>query len=135
MLGYIDGIDFKELEAMKYFAPPASWSEEKRRTNAIDKIFSGDWTGSTKMDGFFAKFVKDEDGNMMLFSRSRGVDGQFANKFEWVPQLHPYLRSCRMGLVYLGSCICLQSPALVTCRQLWDASKIKRLLVKKKERK
>ena len=108
MLGYIDGIDFKELEAMKYFAPPASWSEEKRRTNAIDKIFSGDWYGARKMDGFFAKFVKDEDGNMMLFSRSRGVDGQFANKFEWVPQLHPLFEelpngTCLLGELYLPS--------------------------------
>ena len=102
MLGYIDGIDFKELEAMKYFAPPASWSEEKRTTNAKDKIFSGAWCGAEKKDGFFAKIVKDEDGNTMVFSRSRGVDGQFANKVEWLPHLKSFFDELPNGTCFLG---------------------------------
>ena len=31
MYGYIDGYDFGEMEAQKYYAPPASWSEQKRK--------------------------------------------------------------------------------------------------------
>ena len=55
MTGYIDGYNFKELEPMKYFAPPASWSDEKKRDSAHSKIFSGEWLGSQKFDGYFAK--------------------------------------------------------------------------------
>ena len=102
MLGYIDGFDFKEMEAMKYYAPPASWSEEKRITNAKDKIFSGAWCGAEKKDGFFAKIVKDEDGNTMVFSRSRGVDGQFANKVEWLPHLKSFFDELPNGTCFLG---------------------------------
>ena len=102
MLGYIDGVNFKELEVMKYYAPPASWSEEKRVTNAKDKIFSGEWCGAEKKDGFFAKIVKDEDGNVMVFSRSRGVDGEFANKVEWLPHLKPFFDELPNGTCFLG---------------------------------
>ena len=34
MTGYIDGYNFKEMEPMKYFAPPSSWADEKKKENA-----------------------------------------------------------------------------------------------------
>ena len=108
MYGYIDGVDFGELEVMKYYAPPASWTEEKKRDNARGKIFSGDWLGSEKKDGYFAKLIKDEDGNIILYSRSRGVNGKFADKHEWVPHLNPFFDAlpngtCLLGELYLPS--------------------------------
>ena len=108
MFGYISGYDFGEMEAMKYYAMPSSWDETKKRENVRSKIFSGDWIATEKMDGFFGKFVKDDDGNMMLYSRSRGVNGKFADKISWVPQLKSFFDSlpdgtCLLGELYLPS--------------------------------
>ena len=108
MYGYIDGYDFGEMEAMKYYAPPASWTDERKKDNAHSKIFSGDWFGAEKKDGYFAKLIKDEDGNIILYSRSRGVNGKFADKHEWVPHLNPFFDAlpngtCLLGELYLPS--------------------------------
>ena len=108
MYGFIDGYDFGEMEAQRYYAPPASWSNEKKRDNARMKIFSGDYLGAQKFDGYFAKLIKDEDGNIILYSRSRGVNGKFADKHEWVPHLNPFFDAlpngtCLLGELYLPS--------------------------------
>ena len=108
MYGFIDGYDFGELEAMKYYAPPSSWTDEKKRDSARTKIFSGDWLGAEKKDGYFAKLIKDEDGNIILYSRSRGVNGKFADKHEWVPHLNDFFNllpngTCLLGELYLPS--------------------------------
>lgn len=108
MIGYIDGYNFKEMEPMKYFAPPSSWSNEKKQDNARSKISSGDFLGAEKKDGYFAKLVKDEDGNIGLYSRSRNVKGEFPEKHEWVPHLQPFFDSlpngtCLLGELYLPS--------------------------------
>lgn len=102
MYGYIDGYNFGEMEAMKYFAPPSTWSDEKKRENARMKIFSGDWLGAEKKDGYFAKLIKDEDGNVILYSRSRGVNGKFADKHEWVPHLNSFFNDLPTGTCLLG---------------------------------
>ena len=108
MLGFIDGYDFGEMEAMKYYAPPSTWSDEKKRENARMKIYSGEWYGAEKKDGYFAKLIKDEDGNVLLYSRSRGVNGKFADKHEWVPHLQPFFDflpngTCLLGELYFPS--------------------------------
>ena len=108
MYGYIDGYDFGEMESMKYWAPPSSWTDQKKKDNAHSRIFSGDWLGAEKKDGYFAKLIKDEDGNIILYSRSRGVNGKFADKHEWVPHLNPFfeqlpLGTCLLGELYLPS--------------------------------
>ena len=102
MYGFIDGYDFGEMEAMKYYAPPSTWSDEKKRENARMKIYSGDWYGAEKKDGYFAKLIKDEDGNIILYSRSRGVNGKFADKHEWVPHLQPFFDALPVGTCLLG---------------------------------
>lgn len=102
MLGFIDGYNFGEMEAMKYYAPPSTWSDEKKRENARMKIYSGDWYGAEKKDGYFAKLIKDEDGNILLYSRSRGVNGKFADKHEWVPHLQPFFDMIPNGTCFLG---------------------------------
>ena len=108
MYGFIDGYDFGEMEAMKYWAPPSSWPDEKKRENARMKIYSGDFLGAEKRDGYFAKLIKDEDGSILLYSRSRGVNGKFADKHEWVPHLNPFFEAlpngtCLLGELYLPS--------------------------------
>ena len=108
MYGFIDGFDFGEMECQRYYAPPSTWSDEKKRENAHMKIFSGDFLGAEKRDGYFAKLIKDEDGNILLYSRSRGVNGKFADKHEWVPHLQPFfdalpIGTCLLGELYLPS--------------------------------
>ena len=108
MIGYIDGYNFKEMEPMRYFAPPSTWSDEKKRDNARAKIYSGDFYGAEKFDGYFAKLVKDEDGSVGLYSRSRNVKGEFPEKSEWVPHLKPFFDAlpngtCLLGELYLPS--------------------------------
>ena len=102
MYGYIDGYDFGEMEAMKYWAPPSSWYDQKKKDHAHNCIFSGDWFGAEKKDGYFAKLIKDEDGNIILYSRSRGVNGKFADKHEWVPHLNPFFGALPNGTCLLG---------------------------------
>lgn len=102
MYGYIDGYDFGEMEAMKYYAPPSSWSDQKKKDHAHSCIFGGDWLGAEKKDGYFTKLIKDEDGNIILYSRSRGVNGKFADKHEWVPHLNPFFDALPNGTCLLG---------------------------------
>lgn len=108
MNGYIDGTNFKELAPQKYWAPPSSWTEEKKKETTRNRIFSGDWWGAEKKDGYFCKIVKDEDGEIGLYSRSRNVNGEYPEKHEWVPQLNSFFDSlpngtCLLGELYLPS--------------------------------
>ena len=102
MTGYIDGYNFKEMDAMRYWAPPATWSDEKKRDNARVKIYSGDFLGAEKRDGYFAKFVKDDEGNIGLYSRSRNVNGEYIDKHEWVPHLNSFFNDLPNGTCLLG---------------------------------
>lgn len=108
MIGCIDGYNFKEMEPMRYWAPPASWTDEKKKENARTKIFSGEYFGSEKKDGYFAKLIKDEEGNVGLYSRSRNVNGEYVDKHEWVPQFEDLFTtmpngSCVLGEIYFPS--------------------------------
>lgn len=102
MRGVINGINFGELDVQKYYAPPSSWSAEKKKDNARSKIFSGDWLGARKNDGYFAKIVKDDDSNVIVYSRSRGVNGAYADKHEWLPQLNDFFFALPRGTCLLG---------------------------------
>ena len=83
MIGVIDNYDFKEMEPMRYWSPPASWDYEKKKTTTQQRIFSGDWWAAEKKDGYFAKFVKDEDGNIknyQAFKNASSVLEQYLYK-------------------------------------------------------
>lgn len=101
MFGYIDNYNFKELEPMRYYSHPKSYKGDPKE-EAKKRIFSEEWLGARKMDGAFAKFVKDEDGNMMLLSRSRNVNGEFPNKIDHVPHLFDFFNSLPNGTCLLG---------------------------------
>lgn len=107
-LGYISRYDFGEMEAMKYYSPPASWTDEKKKDTVRNRIFSGEWIATEKKDGFFGKLVKDDEGNVLLYTRSRNTQGKFPDKYDWVPQLHDYFNAlpngtCLLGEMYLPS--------------------------------
>lgn len=98
----IDGVDFHELEAQKYWVHPSSYSADRKKTETQQMIFSGDYIGARKMDGAFYKFVKDEDGGMELIGRSKGVGGDYLDKIDWVPQLHDFFSALPNGTCLLG---------------------------------
>ena len=102
MKNYIDNVDFHNLDVQKYWAPPASWSPEKKKNETYNAIFSGDYTGARKMDGAFYKFIKDEDGEMELIGRSKSVSGDYLNKIEWVPQFQNFFNALPNGTCLLG---------------------------------
>lgn len=102
MKGYIDSVNFHSLEVQKYWTPPSSWSDERKKQEVHNAIFSGDYIGSRKMDGAFYKFVKDEDGNMELLGRSKSVSGDYLNKIDWVPHLHSFFNSLPNGTCLIG---------------------------------
>lgn len=100
-IGKIDNIDFHELPAEKFWSFPKSYKKDiKEETRNM--IFSGEYTGSRKMDGAYYRFIKDMDGNMVLQGRSRGVSGDFLDKYDWVPQLHPFFENLPNGTCLLG---------------------------------
>ena len=105
MKNYIDNIDFHNLAAMKYWAPPASWDDAKKRSTTRERIYSGEWLGARKMDGSFWKFVKDEDGNMELLGRSKSVSGDYLNKIEWVPHLNDFFNALPNGTCLIGELV------------------------------
>lgn len=102
MKNYIDGIDFHELEAQKYWTPPASWAPERKKAEVESAIFSDNYVGARKMDGAFYKFIKDEDGVMELIGRSKSVKGDYLDKIGWVPQLHEFFEDLPNGTCLLG---------------------------------
>ena len=101
MFGYIDNYNFKEMEPMRYYAHPKSYKDDPKE-EAKKRIFSNMWVGARKMDGAFAKFIKDEDGNMMLLSRSRNVNGEFPDKLDHVPHLHSFFNELPNGTCLVG---------------------------------
>lgn len=98
----IEGIDFYDLPAMKYYSPSTSWSAEKKKENAMQKIFSGEWWGSQKRDGIFVMCGRNQDGDIFLRPRAKNTKGEFVNKVDWVPQIHTFLAAMEPGTVFLG---------------------------------
>ena len=104
----IDGINFHDLENMKYWSFPNSWDLEKKKRTVNERIFSDEWLGAQKRDGAFYKFIKSDNGEMELLGRSKSVNGDYLNKIDWVPQLMPFFNdlpngTCLLGEIYLPS--------------------------------
>lgn len=125
--GVINGFDFGESEVMKYYAPPSTWSDEKKRDNVRTKIFSADWTGGEKKDGFFARLIVDDDGNITLTPRNRNTKGEFPNKIEWVPQIMPFVNSLPRGTCLLGELYFPSNPGSKNVQTIMGCLKEKAL--------
>ena len=98
----IDGFDFWNMDPMRYYAPSTSWSAEKKKKNAEEKIFSGNWLGARKRDGIWMMFIKDMDGNCYMRPRTRNTKKEFVNKIDWVPHLNDFFKEIDNGTVFLG---------------------------------
>ena len=98
----IEGIDFYNLEAQRYYSVPNSWSAEKKKENAMNKIFSGEWYGAIKRDGIFCMCGRNPEGEIFWRPRAKNTKGEFVNKVDWLPQIHELLNELAPGTVFLG---------------------------------
>lgn len=106
MKGYIDGVDFLNLSPMKYWSFTAGTSDATKKEVVRNAIFSGDYLGALKVDGFYERLLKDEDGNCFMIARSRNVKGEIVDKIDWVPQLQEWMKilpngTCLLSEAYL----------------------------------
>ena len=97
----IDGIDFQNLEAEKYWSFAKSFKGDPKEETR-NMIFSGNYLGARKMDGAYYRFIKDMDGNMRLQGLSKSVSGEYLDKLDHVPHLLPYFESLPNGTCLLG---------------------------------
>lgn len=97
----IDGIDFQNVEAEKYWSFPKSFKGDPKEETR-NMIFSGNYLGARKMDGAYYRFIKDMDGNMRLQGRSKSVSGDYLCKLDHVPHLMPYFERLPNGTCLLG---------------------------------
>lgn len=99
MFGYINGYDFYNMKAEKYYAPTKNQNIQELVKNAI---FSGDYIGSRKVDGHWYMIIKDEDGNLIFRGRTESVNGGYHNKINYVPHLKEQFEKLPNGSVFLG---------------------------------
>jgi len=104
MKGYINNIDWINIEPMKYWSFTTSTSQQQRHEIVKNAIFSLDYIGALKVDGYYQRIIKDEDGNCFMIARSRNVHGEVVNKIEWVPQLTDWLKDLPNGTCLLSEC-------------------------------
>lgn len=103
MKGYIDGKDFVEMEPMKYWSVPASQAASQQEI-IKNAIYSGDYMAALKVDGYYQRIVKDEDGECFMIARSKNVKKEVVNKIEWLPQIKPWLAALPNGTSLLCEC-------------------------------
>jgi len=104
MKGYVNGIDWINAEAMRYWSFTASTPPEKRKQEVHNLIFGETHMAALKVDGYYERLIKDEDGNCFMVARSKNVKGEATEKLAWVPQIHDFMDSLPNGTVLLSEC-------------------------------
>ena len=95
----INGYDFWNMEAEKYYAPTKNTNLKELVNNAI---FSGEYVGSRKVDGQWLMIIKDENGNLYARPRNESINGGYPNKIDWIPHLKKEFEKLPNGTVLLG---------------------------------
>jgi len=103
MKGYVGGIDWINAEAMKYWSFSSSYKKDKK-VETRNMIFSNEYLGAIKVDGYYERLIKDEDGNCFMVARSKNVAGEAVEKLAWVPHIIPFMESLPNGTVLLTEC-------------------------------
>ena len=98
MLGYINGFDYLNAEAQKYWSFPASYTPKKKQETLNFMLYSNDYIASEKRDGYFQFVIKDEDDNIFMRARNKGVNG-WVCKQDWVPHIHDFFEALPTGTV------------------------------------
>lgn len=97
----IDNVDFEELPAERYWSFAKSYKGNKKEETK-QMFLSKQYLGALKNDGHYARFIKDNNGNMRLQGRSESVEGGYLNKIEWTPQCQEFFDSLPNGTCLLG---------------------------------
>lgn len=97
----INGFNYLSIDAQKYWSFPSSYSEEKKREQLNTVLYSNEYVGSNKEDGYWEMFIKDEDGELTMRARNKGVNG-WVCKQDWVPHLHDFFDELPNGTVVIG---------------------------------
>lgn len=101
MSGIINGYDYLNIEAQKYWSFPASYDRAKRQAQLNTMLYSNDYVASEKRDGYWQMVIKDDDKNIYMRARSKGVNG-WVCKQDWVPHLHDFFDGLPRGTVLIG---------------------------------
>lgn len=101
MSSIINNVDFENLPAEKYWSFPKTYKGDRHK-DTKDFILSEVYIGAEKMDGHYARFIKDDNGNMRLQGRTESVNGGYLNKIEWVPQCMEFFNNLPNGTCLLG---------------------------------
>ena len=97
--------NYFDMEVMKYWSYPTNTKFDKHSKTEV-LIKSGAYIGARKVDGEHARYVR-QNGKIGILSRTRGVDGNFANKIDKVPHIAKWLNkvvpdnSILVGELYL----------------------------------
>ena len=97
--------NYFDMEVMKYWSYPTNTKFDKHSKTEM-LIKSGAYIGACKVDGEHARYVR-QNGEIGILSRTRGVDGSFANKIDKVPHIAKWLNkvvpdnSILVGELYL----------------------------------
>lgn len=103
MKGYINGIDWLHAAPMKYWSYPTA-QKEKGKAETRELIFTGNYIGALKADGYYERILKDEDGNCFMIARDRNASGDVTDKLEWVPQFADWMAELPNGCCFLAEC-------------------------------
>lgn len=96
----INNINILNLKPERYWSCPNSQNPRQLFTKLI---YSGLYAGSEKKDGYWQRFIKDENGNMCWHGRTVStVTKTYTNKYGHCPHLHPFFQSLPNGTVLLG---------------------------------
>ena len=99
MVGFVGDIDWVNATPMLYWSYPSGYKGDKK-TEIRNYIFSGDYYGALKVDGYYQRLIKDDEGNCFMIARSKDVNGNPINKLEWVPQIEPFMEVLPNGTVF-----------------------------------
>lgn len=99
MVGFVDGYDWVNSPAMLYWSYPSGYKKDSK-AEIRNYIFSGEYLGALKVDGYYQRLIKDEDGNCFMIARNKDVNGNPINKLEWIPQIQPFMEAIPNGTVF-----------------------------------
>lgn len=109
MKGYINNVDFINIECEKYWSYSTNY-KGNRREEMKEMILGGKYIGSEKKDGIYERFIKDEDGQCFLIARNKNVNGEATDKIDHVPHLDEFFKSLPNGTCLLGEIYFRNNP-------------------------
>lgn len=101
MKGYVNNFDYFNAEAQKYWSFPSSYDNKKKQELLNFMLYSNDYIASEKRDGYFQFIIKDEEGNVFMRARNKGVNG-WVCKQDWVPHIRDFFDALPNGTVLVS---------------------------------